>query len=189
MNGWQGFTMSQSGRPPSFPHIFDIHRKIFVCVRGCVCVCFREREGYRNPLLCLQVQGLAAEEREEKRGEDCVWNCPSVALVVLSHFISATAAFFSPIYLPSDYSSPLSELEKHSHSHHGWLNTIANLSPPTYPAHAISSLNSTLRLNALLISYPLLNLVIFVQSTETLPRFISFSVCSLKATFCNLSQC
>lgn len=44
MNGWQGFTMSQSGRPPSFPHIFDIHRKIFVCVRGCVCVCVFQRE-------------------------------------------------------------------------------------------------------------------------------------------------
>lgn len=107
-----------------------------------------KREGEKKPFLCLQQPRLAAEKREEKSGEDCVWNCSSVAVVVLSHFISATPERFPPIYLPSDYSSSVSEQEKQSVPHHGWLNAISRLFFPTHPAHAISSLNITLCLNA-----------------------------------------
>lgn len=91
------------------PSYFYTHLRETREVSVCVSACAGESEwgrGQKQPLLCLQEQGLAAEEREEKRGEDCVWNCPSVAVVALSHFISATAALFPPIYLPSDYSSP-----------------------------------------------------------------------------------
>lgn len=134
MKGCQGYTVSQSGSPPTFLHTFDGHWKV-VCVFS-VYVHEDETErgrGQKEPLLCLQQQGLAAEKREEKRGEDCVWNCPSVAVVVLSHFISATAARFPPISLLSDYSSTLLEQEKHSLSHHGQCSTITNLFFPHLP--------------------------------------------------------
>ncbi len=87
-----------------------------MCV--CVCVCARACErgrGQKQPLLCLQEQELAAEERKEKRLEDCVWNCPSVAVVVLSHFISATAAFFPPSICPATILPP-SQSRKNTHS-------------------------------------------------------------------------
>lgn len=130
----------------------------------------------------------AAEERKEKRGEDCVWNCPSVAVVVFSHFISATAAFFPPICLPGDYSFPLSEQEKHSLFHHGWLNTITDLfffhhlSCSRYLFTQHRSLSKCYFFFSFL---PSLNPIIFVevQSTEKLPHFTSsahaISICSL----------
>lgn len=137
----------------------------------------RGAKGQKKPLLCLQQQRLAAKKREEKKGEDCVWNCPSVAVVVLSHFISATTERFPPIYLPSDYSSTLLEQEKHLVSHHGWLNTINNLSFFFFfSAHAIASLKITHCLNAF---FPSLNPIIFVevQSTEKLLHFTSSARC------------
>lgn len=166
-----------------FP-IFDRHWNL-------ECVCLRQRErgvrGQKQPLLCLQEQGLAAEERKEKRGEDCVWNCPSVAVVVLSHFISATAAFFPSIYLPSDYSSPLSEQEKHSLSHHGWLNTITNsfFSHHLSCSHYLFTQHRSLSKCYSFFSLPLRDPITFieVQSTEKLPHFTSsahaISICSL----------
>lgn len=37
------------------------------------------------------------EDREEKRVEDCGWNCQTVAVVGFSHFISARAGPLPPI--------------------------------------------------------------------------------------------
>lgn len=101
-----------------------------------------------------------------------------------------SSVFFLPSICPATV-LPLSEQEKHSLSHHGWLNTITN--PPffstTYPAHAISSLNIALCLNAILFfffhSFQSLDPIMFVevQSTEKLPHFTSsahaISICSL----------
>ena len=40
------------------------------------------------------------EKKEEEEGRDCFWNCPSVAVVCPSHFISATAECFHPSISP-----------------------------------------------------------------------------------------
>lgn len=136
MKGCQGFTISQSGFPPTPqppPHPpFDTRCKVVF-----VCMCVSKWERNRESLV-----GDRKPEKEEKRGEDFFWNCPSVALVVLSHFISATAAFFLPSICPVTILTPLSEQEKHSLSHHGWLNTITELFFPP-PILLSLSLHST----------------------------------------------
>lgn len=96
------------------------------------------------------------------------------------------SGFFPPIYLPSDYSSPLSEQEKHSLSHHGWLNTITKLfSPHLSCSHYLFTQQHSFSKCYSYFFYSLLNPIIFVevQSTEKLPHFIAAAhavfICSL----------
>lgn len=173
MKGCQGFALFQSGSPPTFPHIF-------------YCVCVREVQRFRNSHYYSCKKGLAAEEREEKRGEDCVWNCPSVAVVVLSHFISATATLFLPSICPATI-LPLSRSRK-TLALSPWM---AQHNPPRhlscsrylYTQHCPLSKCYSLCVCVFLLS---LNPIIFVelQSTEELPHFTSsahaISICSLR---------
>lgn len=125
----------------------------------CACMHVFERErvrgrGLKQPLLWLQEQGLATEERREGRRlclelSKCGSSGPQSLYQCHSSIFFSLSLFFSPIYLPGDY-SPHPQCRKNTCSltMDGSTQSPALYFPTSYPARAISSLKIALCLNA-----------------------------------------
>lgn len=102
------------------------------------------------------------EDREEKRVEDCGWNCQTMAVVGFSHFISGRA---SSSHLERLFFSP----------------------PPTRKTHSLTPKAITLlfSLPPLSLPLPLLSISLFLSPSLSLfvycERCIKLKVCRLRA--------